>query len=558
MFRLLQGFPRALRNTIQAGHYRTPAATPQSNHQDNENSLLPTSLIIHNHGFNSIHTSSITDSHHRGSTQQDDWKSTRKHDYWHSFRGTHNHFEAVGWGTAIIISLQLCRGLSTFTHSDSNNRRRNGPKAMLTSIAHAMPMLEGHMPSLSMKVVDEKLTEEPRKTKPTSQHQFDAKKNFETSEELEEACQKLRSVSDESIGMAHNAIGLQKARQGHLAIAAQHFLKGSLLGYSKAKFNMAVCYEQGRGVNQNFTKAVELYNEAASQGHAMSQYNLGVFYLVGIGDAELNPQKAIELITTAANQGLTQAQTYLGAYYLQDPHQDTKKAVDLLKQAAQKHDKEALFHLGVCYQYGLGIESNTAKAASYYHQSASMGYIPAVYSLGTFYEEGLGGLPVNLQEAKELYQYASQNDCKEARIRLIQLREKEIAAQKQSQRQVMSKRTKKQSTIKRSKTAISIHTSASAPALSTIVTDNNVDMVQNSKSAAIADQLSYLSLFMPYFYNIGNRIKDSSSIEEKRPVVFQVGEEMDDAEFADGYEQVGVKQVSHNMNSRMSSLLTVS
>ncbi len=50
-----------------------------------------------------------------------------------------------------------------------------------------------------------------------------------------------------------------------------------------------------------------------------------------------------------------------------------------------------MFHLGVCFQYGLGIESNTAKAASYYHKSASMGYMSAVYSLGTFYEEGLGG-----------------------------------------------------------------------------------------------------------------------------------------------------------------------
>ncbi len=85
--------------------------------------------------------------------------------------------------------------------------------------------------------------------------------NYETSEELEEACQKLQSVCDESVGMAHNAMGLQEARQGNLELAAKHFLKGSLLGYSKARYNMAVCYEQGRGVSQNFTKVSHLYKK---------------------------------------------------------------------------------------------------------------------------------------------------------------------------------------------------------------------------------------------------------------------------------------------------------
>ena len=54
--------------------------------------------------------------------------------------------------------------------------------------------------------------------------------------------------------MAHNALGLEEAKQGNLHTAAQHFLKGSVLGYCKAKFNMAVCYEQGRGVDQDLSK----------------------------------------------------------------------------------------------------------------------------------------------------------------------------------------------------------------------------------------------------------------------------------------------------------------
>ncbi len=57
-------------------------------------------------------------------------------------------------------------------------------------------------------------------------------------------------------------------------------------------------------------QAMELYQAAASQGHAMSQYNLGVFHLLGRGGVELDTNKAIELITTAAGQGLTQVCNY--------------------------------------------------------------------------------------------------------------------------------------------------------------------------------------------------------------------------------------------------------
>ena len=84
--------------------------------------------------------------------------------------------------------------------------------------------------------------------------------NEEISEELDEAFQKLQSVSDESIGMAHNALGLEEARQGNLHTAAQHFFKGSVLGYCKAKFNMAVCYEQGRGVDQDLSKVSIIFS----------------------------------------------------------------------------------------------------------------------------------------------------------------------------------------------------------------------------------------------------------------------------------------------------------
>ena len=70
------------------------------------------------------------------------------------------------------------------------------------------------------------------------------------------AMAKLLAVTDDSIGQAHNYLGVQQAQEGHLEKAVQHFTQGSQVGFSKATFNLAVCYEQGRGVDQELEKVI--------------------------------------------------------------------------------------------------------------------------------------------------------------------------------------------------------------------------------------------------------------------------------------------------------------
>jgi len=42
-------------------------------------------------------------------------------------------------------------------------------------------------------------------------------------------------------------------------------------------------YETGQGVQQDFEKAVKYYQQAADQGQAASQFNLGTMYIKGQG-----------------------------------------------------------------------------------------------------------------------------------------------------------------------------------------------------------------------------------------------------------------------------------
>lgn len=57
---------------------------------------------------------------------------------------------------------------------------------------------------------------------------------------------------------------------------------------------LGVMYEYGNGVEQNYEKAIELYNKALNQDNTMSMYNLGNIYFHGKG-IKKDYKRAIEL-----------------------------------------------------------------------------------------------------------------------------------------------------------------------------------------------------------------------------------------------------------------------
>ena len=61
-------------------------------------------------------------------------------------------------------------------------------------------------------------------------------------------------------------------------------------------------YYNGKGVRQNYKKAVELYRKAANQGVASAQYNLGIMYYHGQGVRQ-NKSRAKELFKNACDEG---------------------------------------------------------------------------------------------------------------------------------------------------------------------------------------------------------------------------------------------------------------
>ena len=64
-------------------------------------------------------------------------------------------------------------------------------------------------------------------------------------------------------------------------------------GNSDAKFYLGTLYYIGRGMNQDFNKAIELFEEASDGGNVSATFNLGIIYAKGRG-VDIDEKKAFD------------------------------------------------------------------------------------------------------------------------------------------------------------------------------------------------------------------------------------------------------------------------
>ena len=185
-----------------------------------------------------------------------------------------------------------------------------------------------------------------------------------------------------------------------------------------AQDNSGICYDNGRGVAQDYAKAVYWCGKAAEQGDADAQDSLGGCYYNGRGVAQ-DYAKAVYWYSKAAEQGHAGAQNNLGSCYEygQGVAQDYAKAVYWYSKAAKQGDADAQYSLGVCYYTGRGVVQDYAKAVYWLGKAAEQGDADAQTNLGICYYNGLG-VPKNLVKAKELFQNAAEKGNEIAKMNL--------------------------------------------------------------------------------------------------------------------------------------------
>ena len=157
------------------------------------------------------------------------------------------------------------------------------------------------------------------------------------------------------------------------AEAARWYRQAAEQGHADAQLNLGIMYDNGQGVPQDDVEAVRWYRQAAEQGHAGAQFNLGTMYDYGEGVPQ-DYAEAARWYRQAAEQGDADAQLNLGIMYDngQGVPQDDVEAVRWYRQAAEQGDAKAQFNLGLMYEYGEGVLQNFGYAHKWFNLAASL------------------------------------------------------------------------------------------------------------------------------------------------------------------------------------------
>ncbi|KXB91570.1 tetratricopeptide repeat protein [Megasphaera hutchinsoni] len=226
--------------------------------------------------------------------------------------------------------------------------------------------------------------------------------------------------------------------------AVEWYQKAADQGYAAAQYQLGVCYEEGKGVVRDYATAIKWYQKAADQGNVFSrnrinelqkrmaeqgdaaaQYQLGVCYEHGKGVTQ-DYKKAVEWYQKAAEQGHTAAQYYLSLCYAKGKGvaQDFVKAVKWSKKAAEQGDADAQCVLGGGYLLGIGVARDEVKAVEWFMKAAEQGSARAQRALGECYEEGKGVVQ-DYAKAVEWYKKAAAQGDADARNRMDELQKKQ-------------------------------------------------------------------------------------------------------------------------------------
>lgn len=179
------------------------------------------------------------------------------------------------------------------------------------------------------------------------------------------------------------------------------FAKSAANGYNEAMYAMGICYINGAGVSEDFTKGIGYIAKSAKNNnvrglhyianyyHSAGEYEkmvdiylklanelddtiscatLGGLYLYGdlvnkdYGLAKYYLDRAYE----AGEEGLVLTNLALVYFMGDEKYHDIDKSIEFFNKAAEQNEGNAQYYLGLLYENGMGVEKDIEMAKKYY------------------------------------------------------------------------------------------------------------------------------------------------------------------------------------------------
>lgn len=189
-------------------------------------------------------------------------------------------------------------------------------------------------------------------------------------------------------------------------------------------YYMAYLMEMGIGTEPDYGQAMELY-QSIKEMKDLSVYDayivdaaqtrLGVMYVEGKG-VEQDYDKAVDCFKNSGKNRYPMAEYYMGQMYENGYGVDKnyEKAIDWYRRAAEQEYAPALNQLGYLYYKGNGVSADIDQSIYYHKLAAMQGYAAAQINLGYLYENGIG-VEQSSETALKYYEMAAEQDNQGAR-----------------------------------------------------------------------------------------------------------------------------------------------
>lgn len=158
------------------------------------------------------------------------------------------------------------------------------------------------------------------------------------------------------------------------------------LGSKIAQTRLAKLYMLGQGVDKDYRQAAKWLEKANAQQAPEAAFLYAKLLLNGKGVKQSVPQ-AVKWFKQSANAGFADAQHALSVLYVRGigVPQDYALAAKWSEKAAQAGNAEAAYNLAKQYEAGAGVTRSESRAKYWYTQSANKGFTLSQFELGKRY-----------------------------------------------------------------------------------------------------------------------------------------------------------------------------
>ncbi len=187
-------------------------------------------------------------------------------------------------------------------------------------------------------------------------------------------------------------------------LSKEYYQKAFDMGDNVSGYNLALLLTK----ENNSEEALKYLTDGVSKDYIPSLKLLASLYLKGDGVTK-DLTISLSLLQKAQELGDDSVITSIGKiHYLMG---DFEEAFNCFSLGAAQKDKDAIYHLGLCYAKGLGVNQDLNKSRFYYEMGANLNEPNCLYDLSVYYRNGIS-VEQNTDLADTLLEQAIKNGFK--------------------------------------------------------------------------------------------------------------------------------------------------